>query len=75
MLQPDLGTAIACAGITACILYVAGMRMRYFGYAFAASLLPLYFLIFHVAFAATAFSLSSIPTPTARSSDSTSFSR
>jgi cell division protein FtsW len=50
VLQPDLGTAIACAAIAACILYVAGMRMRYFGYAFAASLLPLYFLIFHVAF-------------------------
>lgn len=50
VLQPDLGTAIACAGIAACILYVAGMRMRYFGYAFAASLAPLYFLIFHVAF-------------------------
>jgi cell division protein FtsW len=50
VLQPDLGTAIACAGIAACILYVAGMRLRYFGYAFAASLPPLYFLIFHVAF-------------------------
>jgi len=50
VLQPDLGTAIACAGIAACIFYVAGLRMRYFGYAFAASLLPLYFLIFHVAF-------------------------
>ncbi|HYM78005.1 MAG TPA: putative lipid II flippase FtsW [Candidatus Dormibacteraeota bacterium] len=50
VLQPDLGTAIACAGIAACILYVAGMRMRYFGYAFAASLVPLYFLIFHVSF-------------------------
>jgi cell division protein FtsW len=48
VLQPDLGTAIACAGITACILYVAGMRMRYFGYAFGAALVPLYFLIFHV---------------------------
>jgi cell division protein FtsW len=48
VLQPDLGTAIACAGIAACIFYVAGMRLRYFGYAFAASLLPLYFLIFHV---------------------------
>src|SRR5438270_6804168 len=47
-LQPDLGTAIACAGIAACILYVAGMRLRYFAYAFGASLLPLYFLIFHV---------------------------
>jgi cell division protein FtsW len=50
VLQPDLGTAIACAGIAACILYVAGMRMRYFAGAFAAALLPLYFLIFHVAF-------------------------
>jgi cell division protein FtsW len=50
VLQPDLGTAIACAGIVACVLYVAGMRMRYFAYAFGASLVPLYFLIFHVAF-------------------------
>jgi cell division protein FtsW len=41
--QPDLGTAIACAGITACVLFVAGIRLRYFGYAFAAALLPLYF--------------------------------
>ena len=46
--QPDLGTAIACAGITATILFVAGMQMRYFGYAFLASILPLYFLLFHV---------------------------
>jgi len=50
VLQPDLGTAIACAGIAACVFYVAGMRMRYFGYSFLASLLPLYFLIFHVSF-------------------------
>lgn len=49
VLQPDLGTSIACAAITACILFVAGMEMRYLGYAFLASLLPLYFLIFHVA--------------------------
>ena len=46
--QPDLGTAIACAGITGCVLFIAGIRLRYFGYALAASLLPLYFLIFHV---------------------------
>jgi len=46
--QPDLGTAIACAGITSAILFVAGMQLRYFGYAFAASILPLYFLLFHV---------------------------
>jgi cell division protein FtsW len=48
ILQPDLGTGIACAGIVACILYVAGMRGRYFAYAFGASLVPLYVLIFHV---------------------------
>ena len=50
VLEPDLGTAIACAGIAACVLYVAGMRMRYFAYSFGASLVPLYFLIFHVSF-------------------------
>ncbi len=48
VLEPDLGTAIACVAISATILYVAGMRLRYFGYAIAASLLPLYFLIFRV---------------------------
>jgi cell division protein FtsW len=48
--QPDLGTAIACAAITGCILFVAGLRFRYLGYAVLASLLPLYFLIFHVAY-------------------------
>jgi cell division protein FtsW len=48
--QPDLGTAIACAGITACILFVAGIQLRYFGYAALASIVPLYFLIFHVAY-------------------------
>jgi cell division protein FtsW len=50
VLQPDLGTAIACAGIAGCILYVAGMRLRYFAYAFGAALVPLYLLIFHVSF-------------------------
>jgi len=48
--QPDLGTALACAGITACMLFVAGIRLRYFGYAFPAAIVPLYFLIFHVAY-------------------------
>jgi cell division protein FtsW len=50
VLQPDLGTAIACAAITACILFAGGLDLRYLGYGFAASLLPLYFLIFHVAY-------------------------
>jgi cell division protein FtsW len=48
--QPDLGTAIACAAITACVLFVSGLKPRYFGYALLASVLPLYFLIFHVAY-------------------------
>ena len=48
--QPDLRTAIACAAITGCILFVAGLELRYFGYAGMASVLPLYFLIFHVAY-------------------------
>ena len=48
--QPDLGTAIACAAITICILFVAGLEIKYLTYAFAGSLLPLYFLIFHVAY-------------------------
>lgn len=48
--QPDLGTAIACAAITVCILFVAGLDLKYLAYAFVGSLLPLYFLIFHVAY-------------------------
>jgi cell division protein FtsW len=47
--QPDLGTALACCAITACVLFVAGMNLKYLGYAFLASILPLYFLIFRVA--------------------------
>ncbi|MBV9182979.1 MAG: putative lipid II flippase FtsW [Acidobacteria bacterium] len=48
--QPDLGTAIACAAITVCILFVAGLDLKYLAYSALASLLPLYFLIFHVAY-------------------------
>ena len=48
-LQPDLGTAIACAAITACIMFVAGLELRYLAYACLASVVPLYFLIFRVA--------------------------
>jgi len=48
--QPDLGTAIACAAITICILFVAGLEIKYLAYSLVGSLLPLYFLIFHVAY-------------------------
>ena len=49
VLQPDLGTAIACAAITACIMFVAGLELRYLGYACALSVIPLYFLVARVA--------------------------
>ena len=37
LLQPDLGTALVCLGITAALLYAAGTRLRYFAY----SLIPI----------------------------------
>ena len=37
LLQPDLGTALVCLGITAALLYAAGTRLRYFAY----SLVPI----------------------------------
>lgn len=46
--QPDLGTAVVCLVITAAILYVAGMRLRYFAYALVPILPVLYYLLFHV---------------------------
>lgn len=46
--QPDLGTAMVCMALTASVLFVAGMEMKYLGYGFAASLPLLYFLLFRV---------------------------
>ncbi len=46
--EPDLGTAIVCAMITGAILWIAGMRMRWFAAGFAACLPVLYVLIFRV---------------------------
>ena len=46
LMEPDLGTAIMCIAITAVVLFVAGMRLRYFGYALAP--LPLFFYVFIV---------------------------
>src|ERR1700690_3415055 len=48
--QPDLGTAIACAAITGCVLFVAGLDLRVLGNAFVASLLPVFFLILRLAY-------------------------
>lgn len=44
--QPDLGTAMACCAITGAVLWVAGIHPKYLGYAVAASVIPLYVLIF-----------------------------
>ncbi len=48
VLQPDLGTAIVLALVGAVVLFVAGMQLRYFGYALAAALPFLYVLVFRV---------------------------
>jgi cell division protein FtsW len=46
--EPDLGTALVCAGVTALMLYLAGMNMRYLAIAAVAASPVLYFMLFHV---------------------------
>ena len=46
--QPDLGTALACLAVTAVVLFVAGIRLRYFAWPAAALVPLLYFLVFRV---------------------------
>jgi len=46
--QPDLGTSMVCLTISAIILYVAGMRLRYLGFAALAAMPVLYLTIFRV---------------------------
>jgi cell division protein FtsW len=48
--QPDLGTAMVCMALTASVLFVAGMELKYLGYGVLASLPFLYYLLFHVGF-------------------------
>src|SRR5208337_4628926 len=47
--QPDLGTAMTCAFITAAILFVCGMEGKYYVYALGIAAVPLYFLLFRTA--------------------------
>lgn len=47
--EPDLGTALVCAVVTALILYLAGAEVRYFAYAALAAAPVLYLLLFRVA--------------------------
>jgi cell division protein FtsW len=46
--EPDLGTAMVCAAVTALMLYLAGMEVKYLGYAAAAAAPVLYWLLFRV---------------------------
>ncbi len=46
--EPDLGTALVCAGVTALMFYLAGMEMKYLGYAALASIPVLYLMLFRV---------------------------
>jgi len=46
--EPDLGTALVCAGVTALMLMLAGMNFRYLGYAALAASPVLYFMLFYV---------------------------
>jgi cell division protein FtsW len=46
--EPDLGTALVCAVVTAMMLYLAGMEKKYFVYAMVAAAPVLYWKLFHV---------------------------
>ncbi len=50
--QPDLGTAMTCAFITAAILFISGMENKYFFYAIGLAAIPMYFLLFRTAWRA-----------------------
>ncbi len=47
--EPDLGTALVCVGVTACMLYLAGAQFKYFAYAAVPGGAILYWMLFHVA--------------------------
>lgn len=46
--EPDLGTAMVCAGVTALMLWLAGMNFKYLGYAALAAAPVLYIMLFRV---------------------------
>ncbi|HZU23538.1 MAG TPA: putative lipid II flippase FtsW [Terriglobales bacterium] len=46
--EPDLGTALACLAITICVLFAAGLDLKYIGYGFVALLPVLCWLVFLV---------------------------
>ena len=46
--EPDLGTALVCAIVTALMLYLAGARIKYLVFALLAASPVLYYMLFHV---------------------------
>ena len=48
--EPDLGTALVCIGVTAAMLFLAGMDFKYFAIAAIPGGIGLYWMLFHVAF-------------------------
>lgn len=48
--EPDLGTAMVCAGVTALMLILAGIQMRWVGMAALVAAPGMYWMLFHVAF-------------------------
>lgn len=48
--EPDLGTALVCAGVTALMLYLAGMQVKWIGVGMLASSPLLYYMLWMVPF-------------------------
>ncbi|MEG9435790.1 putative lipid II flippase FtsW [Edaphobacter sp. HDX4] len=46
--EPDLGTAMVCAAVTALMLYLAGMQLKYLGIGALCSAPVLYYMLFRV---------------------------
>jgi len=50
MKEPDLGTALVCAGVTVAMLYLAGMQVKWIGVALLASSPVMYYMLWMVPF-------------------------
>jgi cell division protein FtsW len=50
MKQPDLGTALVCAGVTMAMLYLAGMQVKWIGVALLASSPVMFYMLWMVPF-------------------------
>jgi cell division protein FtsW len=46
--EPDLGTALVCAGVTVLMLYLAGLQMKWIGLALLAASPVMYYMLFMV---------------------------